>query len=381
MNNFAFICGAPRSGTTLLANLLDSHDDVFLLPIETEILQYWNYHKTNNSLERFFLRDFLNTSDVLFFIDRATREQHEIYMRTRYKVKKFFQFNIIDKDIFIKTYLENINNIGLSLKGVYTAFFKAAMLLNKNNNDKKLLIEKRPLDNEMGAILLRDAFPDSKFLHIVRDPRTRYISSKMRRLYRPQRIFPRYTHNFNGENFAKVISEISMTSLMLAKLNKDVIGKDYEIVRFEDLLKNSEKEMKKVAGHLNIDFTENLLKQTSAGKKQVAMSSIDKAFSSGITDISDKRLKSFYKNTSYLERKILFLFTSEIAKHFNYDLETVEYISTTDIFKPLKFENPKDYLRTRLNMLKTLRGRSTLIGIRHFHTILDNFEKGIITQD
>ena len=52
-DNFAFLCGASRSGTTLLNNLLDGHQGVFVSPVESLILYYWNLNRANNRLESF----------------------------------------------------------------------------------------------------------------------------------------------------------------------------------------------------------------------------------------------------------------------------------------------------------------------------------------
>lgn len=72
--NFAFLCGASRSGTTLLSNLLDHHPDTFVSPIESLIIHYWNLHNANNSLESFFLRDYLYSQEVLSLKDNSSRK-------------------------------------------------------------------------------------------------------------------------------------------------------------------------------------------------------------------------------------------------------------------------------------------------------------------
>ena len=73
MKKIAFICGAPRSGTGLLKNLLDSHPGVFMNYIETKFLMDWNYHKAQGSVERYFSRDFLNTEPALLFTSKTAR--------------------------------------------------------------------------------------------------------------------------------------------------------------------------------------------------------------------------------------------------------------------------------------------------------------------
>jgi len=380
MQNNAFICGAPRSGTTLLANLLDGHPDIFMLPWETHILQYWNFHKNNNSLERFFMRDYLNTIDVAVFINKVAREQQDKAIHSTYGVKDYFKFKLKNRDAFIKQYKSTIkdNCSGITLKIIYEALFNA--LLQFENNKEKLVIEKRPLDNEMCAISLHETFPNAKFVHIIRDPRTRYISAKMRRVYRKLGIFPKWGNRFNDKDFSTFHSEISMVSLELARLNKEIIGEKYHIVKYEELLMNPEKEIKKIAHHLCVEYNDTLLQQTSNNKEQVAMSSLERGMSSGIRDNIDTRLRTFYRQTSRLERMILSFFTWEISEYYQYYSEPVESIRLKDIFLPLKYENPKHYLKNRMYMLQNIRGNSSTVKNKHFHDILNKFDQGIRIQ-
>ena len=381
MQNIAFICGAPRSGTTLLTNLLDGHPDIFMLPMETRILQYWYFHKNNNSLERFFSRDYLNTADVALFISKIAKKDHAKYVNSVYGVKDYFNFKLINRDDFIKQYKSTIKGNGpdITLKSVYEALFNALMQSEKDK--EKLVIEKRPLDNEICAILLHKAFPNAKFVHIIRDPRTRYVSAKMRRVYRKLGIFPKWANRINGKDFSTAHAEISMVSMELARFNKEIIGEKYHIVKYEELLKNPEKEIKKIAHHLCVEYTYTLLQQTSGNKEQVAMSSIERGMPSGIRDNIDTRLKEFFIQTSRLERMIIYYFTWEISKYFEYYTEPVESFRLRDILHPLKYENPKDYLKNRMYMLHNLRGNSWTIKNKYFHDVLNKFDQGIPTQD
>lgn len=381
MQKICFICGASRSGTTLLTNLLDGHPDNFMLPWEVRILEYWNYHKSNHSLERFFRRDYLNTSDVLFFIDDSIRQEHEKYMRERYSIKQYFTGRLISKEDFIEEYRKTLSECGLSLQGVYRALFRAALLSDEDGEKRKVIVEKRPFDNEICAMLLADTFPDATFIHIIRDPRTRYISAKMRRVYRKFGILPAYARRLNGKDFATAHSEISMTSLELARLNRNVLGRKYHIVSYENLVRNPGKEMRAIADHLDIEFTECLLRQTSYREEVGPASSIEGNMGMGIKDVGEKRLRVFYENTSENERMILYLFIAEIGRYFGYESELIERMRSRDVMKPLKYEFPGDYLWNRDYMMRHLRERAWVVRERHFHEIVNKFEKGIPTPD
>ena len=162
-----------------------------------------------------------------------------------------------------------------------------------------------------------------------------------------------------------------------AALNQTILGEKYLLVRFEDLIANPEREMKKVSAFLNIEFSDNFLKQTIGNKKQGAVSSIERGMRSGIKDISGSRLEQFFKHTSKTERRILGLFTWDLAKHFDYNIDPVEELTASDMMIPLKYERPEDYLSNRLYMLSGLRRKkSSLLKNVHFKNIMNDFRRG-----
>tara|TARA_Y100000294_G_scaffold177953_1_gene205865 strand:- start:126 stop:1274 length:1149 start_codon:yes stop_codon:yes gene_type:complete len=376
-----FICGAARSGTTLLTNLLDGHPSAFMLPSETHILQEWNYHKTHDTLERYFLRDFFNSHDVLLFTCEETRIEWDSYLNKVYKTGAYVKWKLVDRKDFIRKYLEVFSEDGFSLKSVYQGLFKAVMPQEEYENDNKLLIDKRPFENEVSAELLAKEFPDAKFIHIIRDPRARYLSAKMRTVLPRLGFLWKQSGNVNGLDFATAHSQIAMTSMELARLNQDLLGDKYHVVCYEDLVKFPEQEMKKIASFLKIDFNDILLRQTSNKEEQEACSSVDGGEVSGVTDFSEARLKKYYRNTSYTERMILNMFTWKIGKYFNYDLEQIENLRIKDLLLPLKWEGPEDYLPNRNYMLKNLRGKSSFVREKHFHNILNQFSRGETITD
>ena len=374
--NFAFICGAQRSGTSLLSELLDSHPNTYVCPIESVIYYYWNLHNATNSLESFFLRDFLNTNEVLWLTDARTRKNLVKFTADTYGHENVNYPDTMDRAEFINNYLEVIKTEGLSLRSVFLGLFKAIFPSEIFENNNGWFIEKSPMDNEIGAVMLNHEFQNARFIHIVRDPRTRYNSAKIKRIRRPSKFYLRYTTNMYEKDFATALAQNTMTSMMLAKLNKEILKEKYLIIRYEDLIKTPEIELRKVADHLSIKFDDVLLTQTRLGKEARPLSSIDLDMSSGVKDTSAARLDQFFKNTSRLERDILNYFTWEIAQEFNYEIEPVDKINFSSLMLPLKWENPKDFIGNRLRMLFTLRGNPSFTRTNHFHELLLRFHRG-----
>jgi hypothetical protein len=381
MNNFAFIAGAPRSGTTLLMNLLDGHSRLALFPNnETQILQHWLIHRKYGDLDRFFFRDYLNASEVLLLTSDSAMKQYEDYVYKKYGNKDYMKGRNADREKFIDLYLEYLRTNGLSLSNIYYAVFYAAFSINSMEIGPKIFVEKRPLDNEICAPLLATEFPEAKFIHIVRDPRTRYLSAKMRRIRKNKGIY-KVVADFAGKDFATAHAEISMVSLELARLNKIILKERYHILRYEDLVDKTELEMKKIADFLEINFEPGLLQPSALGEKIAPSSSLAKITTFNVIDTKKDRLAKYYQNTSHTERSILQLLNWEIANHFSYDIEKKESMGITDYLRPLKHENPFKYIFNRIWMFNNFSAYSWSTKTHLYHAIIDKFWQGFPVGD
>ena len=382
MSKYIFICGAPRSGTTLLTNLFDGHSQIGVFPNgETHILQYWYFHKIKGSLKRFFFRDFLNSEDILLLTDAWAMKEHAEYKQRTYGSKRAYSHITPDRKKFIECYLDYLTSNPFSLKTIYDAVLRASFKINNELTEKAFFLEKRPLDNEICAIHLSEEFPEAKFIHIIRDPRTRYLSAKMRRIRRFKGK-GLWASNLNEKDFASGHSEISMVSIELAILNKSVLQKKYYILRYEDLVSKPSEELEKITGFLEINLEDSLFLQTAGGKSILPSSSItNNSPWHGITNRCDERLRLYYKFTNKIEQKILRLFTGYLGQVVGYNISPLSRLRRRDLISPLKYENPKDYFRSRRRMTRDLLGDSWIIRNKHYHAILDKFQNGIATQD
>ena len=200
-------------------------------------------------------------------------KQYEDYVYKKYGNRDYLKGRSPDREKFIDLYLGYLRKNGLSLSNIYYAMFYAAFSINALEIGSRMFVEKRPLDNEIGATLLAAEFPEAKFIHIIRDPRTRYLSAKMRRIRRNKGIY-KVVDDFAGKDFATAHAEISMVSLELARLNKIILKDRYHILRYEDLINNTEIEMRKIADFLEIEFEPGLLQPSALGEKIAPSSSL-----------------------------------------------------------------------------------------------------------
>ncbi len=380
LNFPVFICGAPRSGTTLLSNLLDGHPSLFVLPHETHILQYWNQYE-GRFRGIFFKRDFLFSSDVSFYLNDEYFNKLNDYIVKKYSPGSAFSFSNLDEDIFHETYLQFVKKNGISLEAIYKAFVLSMLKSLKVDKRKKLpkfFIEKRPLDNELFAVRLKDCFPKAKFIHILRDPRTRYASSKKRRI--KKRLGIKYCSMHNNVDLASAISEISLASFALAKRNKSIMKNDYYIIKYEDLIKDTQGEMKKIADWLGLDWDNSLLKQTSLSKPIAALSSFEDTGKGNVNKTIGKRMEQFEKITNRHERKIINFHNKEIAKEFGYSLDDSELNELDLLLGISKYELPWDNLKAKAGLIERYRNRLDLKNYA-IKRIFDRWKSGIPTQD
>ena len=129
-------------------------------------------------------------------------------MQRIYGAEDYFKFDPVPEELFAKRYLSFLESHGVSLKNIYSALFRAVMSPEVFDKGDKVIIERRPFENEMGAILLSQVFPEAQFVHIIRDPRTRYISSKTRRVRRLLGVTPKWAPNLNEKDFSTAHAEI-----------------------------------------------------------------------------------------------------------------------------------------------------------------------------
>jgi protein-tyrosine sulfotransferase len=376
-----FICGAPRSGTTLLSNLLDGHSELLVLPNETHILQYFQTYK-GESRKSFFVRDYLFTEDILLYTSPSYREELNKYLAAVYGANSAWRLPAIDGKTFTETYTSFLEENGISLEAVYRA--TAISLFNSCSSfdrDKypKSFVEKRPLDNEISAIILKEHFPKAKFIHILRDPRTRYVSAKKRRIGKILGF--KYCPGLNGKDFARGHAEISMMSFAMAERNQALLGDDYLVIRYEDLTSKPEEVMKMVADFLALSWEDVLLAQTRLGEKISSASSFKTALE-GVTATDASRMKTYNSITTGLERKIVNLYNQDVVQKFGYSLDSVKPLRALNMIWPVKYELPFHYFGNRLSYLKQVWGRTSMqLTSEASHRILSRWESGTPTQD
>jgi tetratricopeptide (TPR) repeat protein len=199
---FALLGGHPRSGTTLLEQVLDSHPDIISVE-ETEI-----FHDDAYS----------------FLKNRLTYETPILS--------------------FLETALPDV------LQCARANYFRSAGLFLGQSIGDRLLIDKNPSLTFLIPALIR-IFPEIKLLIAVRDPRDVVLSCFMQPL-RPGQV------NSSYQRIQTTVEEYT-TMMSLWQTLKPMIRGHYLEVRYEDMVEDLESVARKTLGFLDLPWNAQVL--------------------------------------------------------------------------------------------------------------------------
>jgi len=221
-----FIVGMPRSGTKLLRGLLNEHPMIGITSIETEFLPYWKRH----------WQDFGDLSDPHVFntfYKKIIKTPYFIYMKEMGKVIKervWFEYckNFTLKDIF-EALIRHDTGVDYDSKGIW-------------GDKSPSYIRCLPL--------LKNSFPDARFIHIIRDVRDYCLS----------------INKTLGKNMIRA-AQRWVIDVQKCKNDSKAFSEDYIEIRYEDLLQNAEYELKRVCQFLDLEFNQQMLSLSKPAEK------------------------------------------------------------------------------------------------------------------
>jgi tetratricopeptide (TPR) repeat protein len=200
---FALLSGHPRSGTTLLEQLLDAHSGVVSLE-ETDLI--------HDEIYRPLARDYPQGTGLFPMLDSAPPSV---------------------------------------LGHLRENYFHCAEMFLGNAIGERLLVDKNPGLNVMVPVLLR-VFPETKFLVALRDPRDVVLSCFMQ----PLTLTPASSAYLSLEG--TVNQYASVMGFWLEMLPR--IGTQSMQVRYEEMIDDLPAVARSVLDYLGIGFEENVLK-------------------------------------------------------------------------------------------------------------------------
>lgn len=286
-----FIVGLSRSGTKLIRDLLNRNTQI-CIPDEESV----------------FLPTILSNSSL------TTSETIERIQKSMF-VHRF-------KDIQIPN-IEELNKYAdtSSKLGVVEATFKYYGIKGRNWNNNLIWGDKTP--TYLRHIdLIKTHFPNLKVIHIIRDPRDRALSVKktwgksMCRATEKWRNEIEDSRKWEGQDF-------------------------YYEVKYEDLVKETEKELKLICNFLNISFESKMLELMKPSEKHGQNSTKTKVNSSNIN-----KFEQVDKNLLKRIEEIAF----PMMKQLNYEPVYAKKFKRFSKFK-MTFIKYIDYIKFRFSNL------------------------------
>lgn len=250
-----FICGTARSGTTLLARLLDGHSSLAVLPSET-----YFYRLLVDRRPTWLL---VNAAELfgLHWL-KATLARHPITLlafqgrRSLRKILRQWARSLPRGDAVTDELLEEAVAQCKSRNQYWHAFLTVYQTAQPGALDEKLhWVEKTPSNERFVAFSERTLSRNTRYLHLLRDPRDVVASWILRR-------------GVEGAARETTLVHVCYTwsiSLAAGIINLRKCGERYRMVKYDQLVRSTREAMAGVSDFLGIDPEESLLVPTQLG--------------------------------------------------------------------------------------------------------------------
>ena len=221
-NSPVFIVGAPRSGTTLVATILNRSPELVVSPESHYFDKFFSICNRRRSFESdksylSYLEYFLNSSEI-----------------------KTFGFSEEEKKIFIDRLMVE--------KPSHAKIFSDVMTTYRKKCNKFRWAEKTPAHG-LCVVEILSCFPDAKIVNIIRDPRDVMIS-RMKLPWRKTNVMLE----------AQLWNRYVTLDKSVGMLNNS----NYYEIRYEDILKDHEFEFRKLYEFLSLKFEQFFLDHIEA---------------------------------------------------------------------------------------------------------------------
>jgi len=216
IRKWIFIGGAARSGTSLLQAIFNQHSEC-VSPPESHLLPNYAYAPTSKITKALY--DFGSLKKILTEDVKVQR------------------LNIAAEEV--------LANLKPGLNAV--ELFITYMNIFAGSRSKTILVEGTP-QNVWFSRRLFEQFPDSYLLHIIRDPRDVLMST----------LKTDYSKKFDV-SVLSVCQHYNLQYRCGVEIAKQLFGKKYVQVFYEDLITNPEAEIKKICNSLELNFETSMM--------------------------------------------------------------------------------------------------------------------------
>lgn len=333
--NFLFIGGAPRSGTTLLMNLIDNHPNILCFPFEHSTFERFFLKRTDKD---YFLNEFIEEmkeGQQAIMSSNANLIGYSKKIENEYKKKFALE---VDPDKYLLSYRKFLEGQEFTLRNILIGLTKGLIagseFAQRKKSNLKWIVFKQPYYTELFAKQIHQEMPEARFIHINRDPIGRYTSAKKRRLIHTQMLGMRLSH-INRVSFVEGHCEVGESSKYLGKSNQISLGDQrYHQLGFEELVEDSINELRSTFQWLNVKSHKSIGSITRLGEPTIAGSLLVQ--SNTVDSSASCRDKEYFSLTNWNER-LLHKFLLE--KRHNLLWRTISLVVVLFPFKHSSYKN------------------------------------------
>jgi len=241
MNNTKqiFVVGNSRSGTTMMGRILNNHLDIFTFKELHFFGQLWSEKDKEQKINKI--------ESIKLFSKLLCIQKFGIFQQDNPSQFDEVSESVLEQDIYTRIEIFNL-------------FLEYSV----GQNNSSISCNQTPRDVFYINEILEN-FPDAKIINMMRDPRDILLSqkNKWKRRYLgassiPFREAVRSYFNYHPLTISKIWN--TSVSAALSKNSNNIIS-----IQFENLVENSEKEIKKLCLFLGIHFSEDLLQVPNIG--------------------------------------------------------------------------------------------------------------------
>jgi Sulfotransferase family len=317
-----FIAGQAKSGTTLLAALLDGHPELLVMPQETA------YFPT-------VLRKYRDRGRRAQF-DYLTRESFSRVLFGGEPKWREHEYTDFPQQKFLETFERVAFDPGKADRDLLALMTESyAVTLGVPREEIKRWVEKTPANrNHVDEIFVR--FPQAKLLVTLRDPRAILATQ----------IALEYTRKTKRFSAYYVIAHWHVAAKLARRVRSgDVPGL---LIQFEQLVNEPAAVMKNVCGYLEIEFDpEVVLVPTKIGQRWGGNSAAQTAFS----EVSAEPASRWEHELSEDEIGWVEWHCRDLMPEFGYE-PWLSARSFQHFAKPIRGEQPREYLKSRVYSIR-----------------------------
>lgn len=316
-----FVCGHRASGGGLYMGIFDFHPQLLVWPHESK---FFHLFYPFTELEKFSQKQKIN-----YMINKNFKFMHSGLFEKCNAEKNYFDFNK-----FVKIFSKLANK-----KDSWDNYFKAMAIAYSKVTPQNLSKAKYFLDrsstSEVYAGEINKKFPNSIFIHNIRDPRDNYASMKSRWKIKLK--------NLSDTDSVEALRQSCISRGKLGfdygLLNEKIFGeKRYIFTKYDSLVKNPKKEIKKLSNFLKIKFDDINFKPTFCGKPWPGNNFDSKEFKS----ISKSQSGSWINRITEMEAALIEFHFLNLIKKFNFKIfftPKERALAATEHYKWLNFKS------------------------------------------